>query len=77
MRCAMPTRNLRACARDARYLYIRSDGDVLGLCSQHERASGPAAYLRPRPWEYSCKVDAAAHVHVVRDTSCDSRHGAA
>jgi hypothetical protein len=67
MKCIMPTRNLRACKRDVRFLYLKGGGSeagplrdgertVAGYCAQHDATKG-GRHLRPYPWEYDRKLD--------------------
>lgn len=65
MQCDMPTANLRACGREARYAYFDGSGRIVkGYCKQHQRAGGHSALLRLPMWEYRCAVDLVAAQHM-------------
>lgn len=64
-RCMMPTTTLQTCKRPATVFY-RADSPigtgphgriVAQYCAQHDHASGRAAILRPRPWEYNYRQE--------------------
>lgn len=62
MSCDMPTASLRMCRHTVRYCYLRNGVIIKTVCTQHYRANGHAAMLRPRWWEFDAVLDLASGI---------------